>query len=233
MKYAPYSFSKISIFFDCPKKFEFAYINKIEKDDTYIDPIYFRRGRFLHAYIADRLNGGDGTKLKNYNVSVDEKMKLTDMADDTLNHEYIMLTYDFDINSIETYISLDKNLEPTRSKIENAIGGYVDYFAIKDTFGTVIDWKSGKARKCPDFSQLELYAIWLFQKYPDLDELDLVFFYVEHNTLEFKTITPNDVFSLKNDLIYKIDTIEKTHTFSKKESDKCVECPFFNSCLKS
>ena len=34
MKYAPYSFSKINTFFDCQKKFEFTYVNKIDVDLT-------------------------------------------------------------------------------------------------------------------------------------------------------------------------------------------------------
>lgn len=230
MKYAPYSFSKIHTFFDCQKKFEFTYVNKVDIDKEYSDPIYYVRGRFLHAYIADRLNGGDGMKVKGGGIDTDDKLNLVDHADTTLENEYIAMSYDFDNNHIEHYISLDKNLEPNTKKARSAISGYVDYFAIQDDFAMIVDWKTGKYRKEPDFTQLELYAIWLFQSHTQIKEIDIVFYYVEHNKFVMKTVTPDDVEFLKNDLMEKIDVIENTDTFKINETKHCLHCPFFNTC---
>ncbi len=232
MKYAPYSFSKINTFFDCQKKFDFTYVNKIEIDRDYEDPTYFKRGRFLHAYIADRLNGGDGTRLRQYDVEAEDKMDLVDRADIVLNHEYISMTYDFETNKVESPIYLNKDLEPTPTKGSSALGGFVDYYAVQDDFGIIVDWKSGKHRDDPEYLQLELYAIWLFQKYPNIVEVDLVFFYVEHNKFSMKTITPEDVVDLKRELMMKIDLIENTEEFEINPSKHCVKCPFFNTCVE-
>lgn len=232
MKYSPYSFSKINTFFDCQKKFEFTYVNKIEIDKDYQDPSYFKRGRFLHAYIANRLNGGDGTSMKQYNVDTNDKMNLIDCADKILENEYISISYNFDVNKIESYICLDSDLIPTNSKDKSALSGYVDYYAVQDDFGMIVDWKTGKYNTNPSYDQLELYSIWLFQKYPQLTEIDMVFFYAEHNKFELKTIKPADVKKLKDDLKSKIDTIENTTIFNTSESRHCVKCAFFNTCLE-
>lgn len=232
MKYAPYSFSKIHTFFECQKKFEFTYVNKISIDRDYEDPSYFKRGRFLHAYLADRLNGGDGSKLRRYDVETNIKMDLIEYADKTLEHDLISFTYTFDTNMVESYISLDRNLEPTKIKDKSALGGYIDYYATQDDYGILVDWKSGKYHEEPNYSQLELYAIWAFQKFPHVNEIDLVFFYVEHNKFAIKTITPDDVEGLKLDLMAKIEIIENTEEFHTNESKHCVKCPFFNTCME-
>ncbi len=230
MRYAPYSFSKIHTFFECQKKFEFSYVNKIEIDDNFIDPIYFRRGRFLHAYIADRLKGGDGMTLKG-NISVEDKLELIEFADISLEHEYISMTYDFDKNHIEQYISLDNNLNVNTSKSNSCFSGYIDYYAIHDDFAIIVDWKTGKFKENPNFEQLELYAIWLFQKYPEITEIDLVFFYAEHNKFIMKTITPDIINSIKNDIMDKIKIIENTNEFLISETKQCLHCPFCNTCM--
>ena len=230
MKYAPYSFSKMHTFFSCQKKFEFTYVNKIPIDDGFSDPIYFKRGRFLHSYIADRLSGGDGMNLKG-SISVEDKLELIDYADIVLEHEYISMTYEFDKNHIEQYISLDINLAVNTKKLNNCFSGYIDYYAIHDDFAMIVDWKTGKYKENPSFEQLELYAIWLFQKHPEVTEIDLVFFYAEHNKFIMKTITPDIVESIKLDIMKKITIIESTLEFNISESKQCLHCPFCNTCM--
>ena len=232
MKYAPYSFSKITTFFDCQKKFDFTYVNKIEIDKEYTDPKYFVRGRFLHSYISDRLKGGDGLDMGSYRIDEEEKMNLVNVAEASLENEFIVFTFDFDINMVEKQIFLGADLEPVEIKADAAFVGYLDYSAYKDDLGVIVDWKTGKFRKKPNFSQLELYGIWLFQKKPQLTEIDLVFYYVEHNELVVKTITPKDINDMKNELTTMIDIIENTEEFKINESKQCSDCKFYNTCVE-
>jgi CRISPR/Cas system-associated exonuclease Cas4 (RecB family) len=232
MKYAPYSFSKITTFLECQKKFDFTYVNKIAIDKEYIDPSYFIRGRFLHAYIADRLKGGEGIDIGVYNIDEQEKMNLVDIAENTLTHEYVSFTFDFDLNMIEKQIFLGSKLEPVSVKNEAAFVGYIDYIAAKDDLGIIIDWKTGKHKEDPNFAQLELYAIWLFQKKPQLTEIDLIFFYVEHDALVNKTVTRKNVEEMKEDLTSVIEIIEHTEEFEISESKNCVRCQFYQNCIK-
>lgn len=232
VKYAPYSYSKLNTFDQCQKKFEYIYVNKISIDAGYIDPSYFKRGRFLHAYIANRLNGGDGTNMKRYDVEINDKMHLIDCANHALDNDYIKFSYDFDINMIESYIALNNKLNPIKVKEPSILNGYIDYFAVKDNYAVIVDWKSGKFRSDTNYFQLKLYALWLIQKYPKITEIDLVFYYVEHDKIKLKIVTPQKIFSFKNNLIEKINFIENTTEFHTNESKLCKKCPFIITCME-
>lgn len=231
MKYSPYSFSKISTYNDCQKRFEFTYVNKVPVDSNYIDPSYFKRGRFLHAYIAERLNGGDGMKMKDYDVGVEDKLKLVESAETALKNELILLSFSFDVTNVESYISLDSKLDVVAGKSKTAIGGYIDYVAVHDNYAIIVDWKSGRYNETPNYSQLELYSIWLINKFPDVTKMDLVFYYVEHDVLSLKTITNNEVVDFKSDLVNEIIKIENTDTFHTNVSARCNSCKFINTCM--
>jgi len=230
MKYAPYSFSKINTFFDCQKKFEFTYVNKIDIDEGYTDPTYFVRGRFIHKYIADRLSGGDGMLDRFGGIDVDDKLHLVECADNTLDNEYISMTYDFETTDVERQINLNQYLKPS-NKARAALSGYVDYMAVQDDFAVVVDWKSGKHREKPNYSQLELYAIWIMGKYTGVNEIDMIFYYVEHDKMSVKTVTRDEVIDFKDRLENSIDIIENTETFEISETKQCIHCKFCNTCM--
>lgn len=231
MKYAPYSFSKIQTYFFCQKKFYFTYVDKIPVDSEYLDPLYFKRGRFIHAYLADRLKGGDGLKIGNYkSIKPNDKLSLIENAEDALKNEFIDLTFNFETTDVEISISLDADLCINNSKANSAFLGFIDYYAVQDDYAVIIDWKSGKYRENPHFTQLELYAIWVLQKHDNISEIDLVFYYIEHNKLEVKTLTKDSIFELKDNISKKIKEIESTGTFQTNKTDKCLECPFYSNC---
>lgn len=228
MKYAPYSFSKINTFFNCQKQFEFTYVNKIDVDKEYTDPSYFVRGRFIHKYIADRLSGKSGIINGFNDMDVDDRLALIECGDVTLANEFISMTFDFDTHGIEKSIMLSGDLKPTGK--DAALKGFIDYFAVKDDYGLIVDWKSGRYRPDPNYNQLELYAIWLLEKHQEITEIDLMFFYVEHNKFCIKTITRDEILLLKETIQAKIDLIEATDEFEINPSKQCYQCKFFNTC---
>jgi len=229
MKYAPYSFSKIKTFQQCPKQFEWKYVNKKDLDDDYTDPTFFQRGRFIHQYIAKRLAGGSGDINGYIDIDVDDKLSLIESADKMFENDYINMTFDFDITEIEKPIKLDYNLITTDTK-EYAINGYIDYFAVQGNLAVIVDWKSGKYRENPRYDQLELYAIWVLQNYEDVDEIDLVFYYIEHDKFVMKTVTLDQVIKFRNNLGNNISEIENSEVFNINPTRECTFCPFFNSC---
>jgi CRISPR/Cas system-associated exonuclease Cas4 (RecB family) len=230
MKYAPYSFSKINCFFECPKKFDYSYVNKIDKDDDYRDPSYFVRGRFIHSYIANRLSGGDGTLNKFSGVDVYDKLHLAECAEKTLSNDYVAISYDFDTNGIEKQIFLSKKMTPSNNA-RAAMKGYIDYYAVHDDFAMIIDWKSGKYRPDANYDQLELYAIWVLERHPEITEIDLVFYYVEHNKFSVKTVEASEVESFKKKIVENVDIIENEENFNPTPSKRsCLHCAYFDTC---
>lgn len=231
MRYSPYSFSKINTYKHCQKKFEWTYVNKKNIDKNYSDPAYFQRGRFIHQYIAKRLLG-QNIEINGYaSIEIDDKLNLINQADEALENDYINITFDFDITEVEQPIKLDKSCKISKSKKDSMFTGFIDYYAVHDNLGVIVDWKSGKFKDRPSFEQLQLYSIWLIEKYPQIDEIDLLFYYIEHNKFNIITIDKQSIIKFRDNLLSDISTIEKTDTFSINPSKQCVYCPFFESCL--
>jgi len=228
MKYAPYSFSKINSFEHCQKQFEYTYVNKISPDVEYRDPIFFQRGRFVHAYLAHRLNGGAGEVYGYNTVEIDDRLKLIENAEDTLENEYVSLTLGFEVTGVEKEIRLDSDLLPTNG--DYIVNGYVDYYAVDKELATIIDWKSGQYRPTQKFKQLELYALWVFQNYPEVKEVDLLYYFVEEQKYAFKTVTLEDVIDFRENLGVSINAIEATDEFDINPSKSCEYCKFINTC---
>lgn len=234
MKYAPYSFSKINCFKTCPKQFDYTYVNKIAPDEKYSDPIFFQRGRFVHDYLAHRLSGGAGEVYGAENVPVDDKMKLMEDAENALNNDYVSMTFEYAVTKVENEIRFDENLLPGNDyKSFNSgytVNGKVDYYAVDGEVGAVIDWKSGRYQEESKYAQLELYALWLFQTNPKLKVVDLLFYYVEHDKFNMKTVTIEDVIDFRNNLSSDIDTIENIVDFIVAPSSSCKYCKFLDTC---
>lgn len=230
MKFKPYSFSKIHTYYSCPKQFKYCYIDKISVDRDFTDPKFFVRGRFIHAYIADRLKGGSGLLNGYPEVDVDDKLELISKADGIFENEYINMTFDFDITGVEKNIKLCDDLMPTSDK-DFLIKGYIDYYAVQNDLAVIVDWKSGKSKDNPSYEQLELYAIWLLEKYDNITEVDLIFYYLEHDIFQIKTISQKEIKEFKRTLLSKINQIELEEEFLPISDKHCMFCPYFSQCV--
>jgi len=230
MKYKPYSFSKIKTFQQCPQKFNWQYINKIDIDKNFVDPSFFVRGRFIHQFIANKLSGGDGNINGFTDLLTHDKLDLINHADQMLENEYLQYTFNLEHTKVEKRIKLSDTLLPTNKN--HLFVGAIDYFAVEDDFATIIDWKSGKYRDNPSFDQLELYAIWIIETYPKVDEIDLCFFYIEEEKFIINTITRELVIKFKEKLLLEIQEIENTQIFTINPTGGCKYCAFIDTCIE-
>ena len=90
-----------------------------------------------------------------------------------------------------------------------------------------IDWKTGKVSGFPQPLQLAMYAIYLFEQYPDVETIRTAFVYVEHNNKEkVYTFDRSHLSVLKKKILEKIVNMENEKKFSKKESRLCDYCDF-------
>ena len=68
MKYSPYSFSKISLFEQCPLKFKFNYIDKI---GVFVPNLALERGSYIHTLLENDTKDKP-TKFK-FNIATKEE----------------------------------------------------------------------------------------------------------------------------------------------------------------
>jgi len=235
MKFTPYSFSRINTFENCPKKFDFNYIQKL---GVWVPNLATERGSYIHLLLEN------DTKEK------PTKFKFT-MIDDKIQQECIQIYEDFKKSDLgkeyfaypaEAEVEFGVKKEDGKLVVcsyydkEALFRGKIDHFIDhKNGLLTMADWKTGKVSLFPAPLQLAMYALWGFLKYPDVFQIKTSFVYVEHLEEKEYVFKREHLTALKKKVIEKIAQIETAKDFPKKESALCNYCEYRKKgiCLES
>lgn len=251
-KYAPYSYSKIATWQQCPRKFENTYIKKLPTQFEHSVPL--DRGKLVHLIFEHKR---DKEKIKN-NKEFKEIVKRglldkqqikncftiydnfisSDIGKQLINKKLLFnempLGLDYALNIME-YNPKDPDL-----KDKLFLRGYIDAAYVAENPNAekpeqdvliVIDWKTGKykEKEHQTWDQLLWYSLGMFSKMP-FDKIILCYAYVEHNKLNLKEVKRTDINKYKNALYNTVDSIEQDTEFPKIESALCPYCPFYLIC---
>lgn len=227
MRFAPYSFSKISTYNTCPKKFDYQYVQKI--GDIVLDSPALAKGRCIHSILEYYPEVHDDIKNNEYYEIARE------ICDKFIKSNLGHYVTSDKPKFAEQKIALDYNLEPCDYKSKNVLfKGIVDQVLI-DLELHLSDFKSGKYVdfNYQSFDQLMFYAIYFFKKYSNIKVIHISYLYVEHN-MENKIKLEREYFNnyLKQ-LLVNIKTIEDDFNFNHKFNDRlCNWCSFNVICEK-
>ncbi len=238
LKYAPYSFSRINTWTQCPKKFEYQYIQKI---GTFKGSIALDKGKFVHCLLE---HSGDMKKVK---ASSDYKqVKKSGIMTASDYKEAVKIYKDFKTGSIGTWIdartdmfnelpiAMNKNMEIIPYSNEDGeviFRGYIDKIIREEDLLILIDYKTGKYRPDMKFTQLMYYGISLFSKLP-FDKILMMNVFVEHNQVNKQVLHRADIKKYQKALLTNIRSIETSETWEKNETALCNWCEFQDVCLK-
>ncbi len=249
-----YSYSRISTFLQCPKKYEFTYIQNLPKQmnnalikgskvhsifeniDTFIKYKQTKSNNtsklgFNNTTLVENVNS---SKLEN-NILINPKLLNTFETQEysSIVENFIksplgeLLKYP---NSREVEIFLDKDFNPALK--DKYFVGYIDRVNFTNTGIEIIDFKTGKYKdiKYQDFNQLGLYGIYVMKKY-NLDKVKLRYVYVEHNkenTLEIDIPFINELTQKYKNII---NELENTKEFKKCVTRLCDYCDYKDKCF--
>lgn len=230
MKYAPYSASKIKLFEECPWKFNQWYVLKNRPP---VEPKpFFEKGTFLHWVLEIFPNKPDKPFEFKYASSVDQKVWM-EIARGIVKDSRIRYLLNHKIKS-EKKFALDKNYKPInpKDKDEVLVMGYIDHIGHNEHKGiSIIDWKSGISRVPAGDIQLMLYALWFLTISPNVDEVLCEYVYIEQKDSAATLYTREDLKSLRQLFINKINQIENCEEFEKTPSPRvCKYCDYFQEC---
>lgn len=221
MKYAPYSFSKLSTYKSCSRKFKYVYIDKVPVEKTDITALL--KGGAIHSIIEHYPEPSNHKLADKYKDIVDK------FISSRLGQKYLS------INSTREYdFGLTKSLQPCLYNDKDALfRGSIDYIAIIDNDLFLCDWKSGKQKdeKYQDYNQLMFYAIYFFQKYPSINKINISYVYVEHDEIENSlTLDRQYLNNYISDLINLIKSAEHEVEFKKNVTRLCDWCEYKSHC---
>lgn len=125
-KYAPYSFSRLSTYKSCPRKFKYAYIDKAPRD--YTDRTALLKGGAIHSILEHHPDQSTHKLAHKYQKIVDSFLS-TDLGKKYMSRQSIR----------EFNFGLDVNLNVTSYSSKDAVfRGSVDYICIGDTIASEI-----------------------------------------------------------------------------------------------
>ncbi len=239
-KYTPYSYSSISTYLQCPRKFRYLYIDKIPVEWT--DNFYTQKGKLTHLIFEHQR---DLVKIKG------EKEFKEIIGGEFLTKDDVkncFAIYDNFMKSpigkqleskkrlfSEIPIGLDHELNFTGYSQNPFLRGYIDASFVNeedDSSMVLTDWKTGKlvSKENQDWSQLLYYGISMFSMNPNLEKIVLMFAYVEHNKTNMKVIHRSEINKYKTALWNSTDKIEEDIVFPKCQTALCDYCYYRDHC---
>lgn len=161
-----------------------------------------------------------------FDVFVNSELGKKYLNEEALKTSQREITIRLDIENDNLVIPCD-----TKKRKDIAFYGYVDYVNIIDDSLTLVDWKTGEFRdiKYQDFNQLLYYSIYFFLKYPNVNNINIVYCYVEHAQSNELTLNRQYIDRYKEELLNSINNIEKSN-YSKNVSKLCDYCPYQGIC---
>jgi len=248
MKYSPYSPSAISTFKQCPKKFKFYKIDRIEVPKK--DSEALIRGKIIHSFLEHK----DKSWKEKIDIIKQEKeikeskffnkkiiKDCIEVYDNFLKTELGKEIFSFKNLANELHCGLkieEKQILPCGYNDPIAFfRGKIDGVFVNEETDEVyvIDWKTGKDRSegiyKQDPEQLLYYGTWYFHNFP-VNKIFIKYIFVEHGThLEYPMFREN-INDYNKALLKNINKIEKCKDFYKVESGLCQYCDYYDLCVK-
>ena len=192
-KAAPWSFSRIKAFEQCPKQF---YHEKVLKQYPFIQTDAMIYGNQFHKACEDYIGKGE---------PLPERFMYINDALDKLNQRE-------GVKICEQRLGVTANLEPCTFGARNVwFRGIVDLAILDEDsgIGWIIDYKTGKSAKYADKGQLELMALAIFAHYPKITSIRAGLLFVVANKLVKETYEVADRANLWEKWSSNYATMEK------------------------
>jgi putative RecB family exonuclease len=247
-----YSHSRLSTFEQCPLKFKFRYIDKLEPE------IKQSIEGFLGNKVHDSLEFIYREACKGRTVELDELIEFyiqvwnkeytneIKVIKEELNAEhyfekgvkflidYFTENYPFKDNTIavekQIIIDLDKE-NPGKYKLQ----GFIDRLVHnKDTnIFEIHDYKTGQIKTQEDLDkdrQLALYSLGIRESFPEAADIHLIWHFLDLNKKMSSRRTLEELNQLKQEIINLINKIESTSDFQANPGNLCKWCEFQGYC---
>lgn len=230
LRYGPYSYSKIDMHLQCPRRFKYKYVLKFPEGDS--DKTALFKGIRIHNLLEYYPNNEQvKTDLEQSNI-------VNDFVSSDLGVKYLELeTLKTAKREIQVKLSLeDGELLPqdNAKRKDLAFLGYIDYINVIEHQGeriiNLVDWKSGKLKEqqYQDYNQLLFYQIYFFKKF-SVDQVRISYCYVEHNLENDLLLKKEHLKSYEKTLVQAI-TNQENSNYKKVESKLCEWCPYQDVC---
>jgi len=212
----PWSFSALTLYEGCPRKYKLKYIDKLPEPELPADNPMIRGNR-IHTNIEDYLQ---------HDVTLSNEIKITNyIRDIKIKNPTVEEDWAYTIDWQVTGWS-DENVD-CRMKL--------DAFIKTGTHCHIIDWKTGKDYPIKRISQGQLYTVGALKRYPDLETFHVDFAYTDQDEIKTSKYKLKQIPKFEANFKRRVDTMRNDTKFKPINNKwNCLYCPFgpsnMNSC---
>ena len=245
-----YSHSRLSTFEQCPLKFKFKYKDKLTPDikqtiEGFLGNQIHNTLEWIYNNSKERIFKLDEiiqNYIENWKKNFNHEIKIINQdynAEHYFNKgikfliDYFFKHTPFKDNTIATEKRIIINLD---SEGKYKIQGYIDRLVHhKDTnIFEIHDYKTGKFIKTQEEldkdRQLALYSIGVKELFEEVNDVHLVWHFLDFNKEMISKRTEEQLEQLKEEIIELINEIESTTEFTPNPGSLCKWCEFQSYC---
>lgn len=204
----PYSYSRISTYYQCPLKFKLHYIEKLGGRQE--DSPALKRGNFIHDSLESFIN-------RESDVLPDNVFYLQEYLEGLRDRQAIRSEVAFGLNDRFEPCDYDGDDVFIRGFVDALIGPPVDLRAL--------EWKTGK-EYASHAEQRALYGLWLLVDNPDQEKATVTGVYVDEERNVDSVFERAALVSYKWHWEKKIDRIESDQSYAPRPGFYCRWCPY-------
>jgi len=228
MIYNPYSVSKFGTFNHCPKQFEYKYIKKIKVPFTMNVALY--KGSHIHKILEH--NFDYKTEFKTNDIYTEKHFNETLEIVKTFENSELGQKYKKIIPNahLEEDFAFNSKMELVSYWDKQAwIRGSADAYFTNGNKGNIFDYKSGKSHKDEEdfgITQSMAYAIYMFIKFPEVNDVKAIFCFVEHSEEKEIEYTRDKLPEYMRYFYDMTKNVETKEIFEERTSTLCGWCDY-------
>lgn len=246
-----YSHSRLSCYEQCPQRFKFQYIDKIETEEEetieaflgtrvhealeklYRDVQHQKENTLkeLLAFVEDQWNANwdDDIVIVRKEYEPDNYLKMARKYITDYYRRYTPFTQGKTI-ALEQLIQITLDDDG-----DYRLRGFIDRLTeTRDGFYEIHDYKTNSRLPLPEYlrtdRQLALYMIGVQNQYPDVKDVQLIWHFLKFDKEINSTRTQEELAELKQNTIQLIDHIEGDLEYKAHPSSLCDWCEFQSVC---
>lgn len=213
------SYSRLSTYENCPRKFKSQYITKTYPDDS--DNPHFVRGSKIHKQLEEYViaMGAAADTFAEMPKLSPESQNAVKMIESIFNSYSQIYT--------EQQIAVNKDLEQISWFSKDAYYRVIyDLVALNGNEALLVDWKTGKVRDYDNkpTGQLHLAAAIMFAIKPHLQKITTAYVFVEHKHTISKVFTRDMFDEMIPHFHEAYDTVNADKEFTPKVNKYCYFC---------
>tara|TARA_R110002153_G_scaffold122616_1_gene268512 strand:- start:2543 stop:3214 length:672 start_codon:yes stop_codon:yes gene_type:complete len=208
-----WSYSSISTFKQCPKKYYHLKVAKDVKDKGSEAMLY---GNLVHKAAEDYIKNGKEVPAK-FNYIVPTLVALDNIPGEKHCELKLGVTFDGENYTPTTFFGKDVWWR-----------GVADLLIVDGEKGFLVDYKTGKNTKYADTAQLDLLAAAIFTHFPQLKVIKSALAYLVSNDFikkEHKVELRNSYFSTFNEQLERLEAAEEHNVWNAISGPLCGWCP--------